>query len=54
MNIDDLMCLEYQLCEIIDEHYDLLPDRGTSAWDVRKVNLINAVQSLLQQVEVDE
>lgn len=54
MSIDELMCLEDQLCELISDSFDTMPDEGTTEWDLRKLELINKVQNLLGQIEVSD
>ena len=54
MNVDELMCLEDQLCELISDSFDSMPDAGTCEWDIRKLELINKVVGLLGQIEVAE
>ena len=54
MNADELMCLEDQLCELISDSFDTMPDKGTTEWDLRKIELINSVINLLGQIEVSE
>lgn len=54
MSIDELMCLEDQLCELISDSFDTMPDNGTTEWDLRKLDLINKVQNLLGQIEVSQ
>ena len=54
MNVDELMCLEDQLCELISDSFDSMPDAGTCEWDIRKLELINKVVGLLGQIEVSE
>lgn len=54
MTVDELVCLEDQLCELISDSFDSMPDAGTSEWDIRKIELINKVAGLLGQIEVAE
>lgn len=51
MTRDEVMCLEDQLCELISDSFDTMPDRGSCAWDVRKLELINKVIGLVGQIE---
>lgn len=54
MNTDELMCLEDQICELISDSFDGMPGAGTCAWDIRKMELINKVASLIGQMEATD
>lgn len=51
MTRDEVMCLEDQLCELISDSFDTMPDHGTCEWDLRKLELINKVIGLVGQIE---
>lgn len=53
MTIDELQHLECTLCDIISDSFDSMPDRGTTEWDLRKVELINKVMAELSNIIVE-
>lgn len=53
MTIDELQHLECALCDIISDSFDLMPDAGTTRWDLQKVDLINKVMSELSNIVVE-
>lgn len=53
MKLEQLQYLECQLCDIISESFDSMPDNGTIEWDLRKLALINKVMNELSNIEVE-
>lgn len=52
MTIDELQELECNLCDLISNSFDSMPDNGTADWDVRKVDLINKVMGELSNIAI--
>lgn len=53
MKIEELQYLECQLCDIISDSFDSMPDNGTTEWDLRKLDLINKVMAELGNIVVE-
>ncbi len=53
MTIDELQYLECTLCDHISDVFDQMPDNGTTAWDLRKLDLINRVMGELSNIGVE-
>nr|DAD80298.1 MAG TPA: hypothetical protein [Caudovirales sp. ctTqA28] len=53
MKLEQLQYLECQLCDLISESFDSMPDNGTTEWDLRKLDLINKVMNELSNIEVE-
>lgn len=53
MKLEQLQYLECQLCDIISDVFESMPDNGTVEWDLRKVDLINRVMNELSDIEVE-
>lgn len=53
MTIDELQHLECTICDMISDSFDSMPDNGTTAWDLRKLELINKVIGELSDITVE-
>lgn len=53
MTIDELQHLECTICDLISDSFDSMPDNGTTAWDLRKLELINKVMGELSNITVE-
>lgn len=53
MKIEELQHLECVLCDIISDSFDQMPNAGSVAWDLQKVDLINKVMGELSNVAVE-
>lgn len=53
MSIDDLQHLECTICDLISDSFDSMPGNGTTAWDLRKLELINKVMGELSNITVE-
>lgn len=48
MGNDELMCLSEEVQQIISEHFDRMPNAGTTEWDLQKLAVINEVREAIE------
>lgn len=53
MTIDEIQYLECEICEIVSQIFDVMPENGTSEWDCRKIDAINKVMVALSNISIE-
>lgn len=53
MEIDEIQYLECEICEIVSQIFDGMPESGTSEWDCRKIDAINKVMAVLSNITIE-